>query len=405
MANVAKMFKSGVVIILIVVAIIGALCFNSAAEYVDNDEYVIHQSAFTGKLTVWNTPGWHGQWFGKVVHFKKAQDIYLSSEELDGGSGKSVQPVSVVFPDGKAEVDVVARYELSLADSIQKEIYKKYGNPEAVHSMIRQQIIEAVQGVGPLMSSSSAYSSRKPEVALLARSMSLDGIYASQVLIDTTFDNSTAVFVKRYNVKRVNGKPVITKPSILGVYGIILPVFSVKNMDFDSKTVKLIEARKDAQLASQSAITAYQNGQALIAEEKATQEVLKIKEVTIAQKSAEVATIKAQQDKDVAVLNATKLREVATENLQTKTLDGDAMKVTARAKEVAIKKSGALTETEKYTIDAGVKRDIGVAEANAKRPVPGIIVGGSGSSGEGSGNGIETAVMVGLLKELNLTTK
>lgn len=323
--SVSSLLKKSVALIAVIAILVIGLGFNSVMEYVDNTEYAIHQNAFTGKLAVWNDAGWHVQMFGKVVKFSKAGEIYLSSDDLDGGSGKESQPVSVVFPDGKADVDVVTRYELALIDSIQMELYRKYGNPQAVHNMIRGQIIEAVQGVGPLMSSSEAYSDRKPEVALLSRSMSLEGIYASQVNIDTTFDNdSNTVLVKSYDTKVRNDKPVITKESVLGAYNIVLPVFSVKNMEFDSKTVKLIEARKDAQLAKQSAITAFQNGQASIAKEKATQEVEKIKQVTIAEKEAEVARIKAEKEKSVAVTNATKDSEVATLNAE-------------RAKQVALK--------------------------------------------------------------------
>jgi len=397
MASVAKMFKGGITIIVVVLLVVIALGFNSFMEYVDNTEYAVHQNAFTGELTVWNTPGWHVQMFGKVMKFPKAGDIYLSSDELDGGSGKEVQPVGVRFPDGTAKIDVVCRYELSLIDSIQLDLYRKYGNAQAVHNMIRQQIIESVKGVGPLMSSSEAYSDRKPEVAILARDMALNGIFASQVIIDTTYTvddgDSNQVVMKRYDVKRVNGDPVITKPSILKDYHIILPVFNVKDMDFDKKTIALIEARKDAQLSKQSAITAYQNGLAQVAKERATQEAIKIKAVTIAEK-----------ERDVAVLNAEKNRKVAEENLKTTKLDAEGIIVAAKAKEVAIKKSGAMTELDKYKIDAEVKKSIGMEEWKSKRPVPTTMIVGGGEGKGGSTSAMDNAVQLGVLKATGMIT-
>lgn len=181
----------------IVVIIIVILAFGSLMEYVDNDEYAIHQSIKSGKLTVWNAPGWHFQLFGKVEKYKKAVDIYLSGDPLDGGTGKEVQAITVLFPDGQADVDVVARYKLSLLEKTQKALYINYGNAESVKSMVRQQVLEGVKQVGPLMSSAEAYSDRKPEFAILGKRQSLEGIFQSEILIDTTTDkDSNLIFVK-----------------------------------------------------------------------------------------------------------------------------------------------------------------------------------------------------------------
>jgi len=395
MASVAKMFKGGITIIVIVAIVVVGLSFNSFMDYVDNTEYAVYQDAFTGKLTVWNTPGWHVQKFGKVVKFPKAGDIFLSSDELDGGSGKEVQPVSVLFPDGNAKVDVVCRYEMSLIDSIQLDLYKKYGNAQAVHNMIRQQVIEAVKGVGPLMSSSEAYSDRKPEVAILARDMALKGIYASQVIIDTSYTvengDTNQVVVKRYDVKLdANNNPIVTKKSILDDYNIILPVFNVKDMDFDKKTIALIEARKDAQLSKQSAITAYQKGLARVAEERATQEAIKIKAVTIAEKERDVAVLNAEKERKVAELEAEKAKQVALKTIREAKAQADAN---------ALKVKAGLTPQEKAewqyktTVD-GIKAMYGPGIGSWD--LPDIM--SNGGSGEGSGGFMEALGMNQMLE-------
>lgn len=393
-------FRGGVVAVLVIVGLIIGIGFQSFMEYVDNTEYAIHQNAFTGELTVWNDAGWHVQMFGKVVKFPKAGDIYLSADDLDGGSGKDVQPVSVLFPDGNAKVDVVSRYELSLIDSIQMDLYVKYGNPEAVHNMIRQQIIEAVKGVGPLMSSAEAYSDRKPEFAILARSMSLEGIYASNVNKDTTYDkDSNVVVVKSYDVKKENGRPIITKGSILKEYNMTLPIFNVKDMDFDDKTVALIEARKEAQKAKQDAITAEEKGKARIAAEKATQEVEKIKQVTIAEKEKEVAELQAQKEKSVAVTQAEKEKEVATlqklkeEQLKQATI----LKAEAKKRELEI--ADGLSERAKYEIDKKTEATIKSAEALSKWVGPKIVMSGGSDGGQG-GSGVEKALMIKMMSDM-----
>lgn len=376
--KISSLIKGAVGVAVAIVVVIGAICFTSITEYVDNTEYAIHQGALSGELTVWNEPGWHGQWFGKVVKFQKAGDIYLSSDELDGGKGADVQPVAVLFPDGSAEVDVVARYELSLAETIQKDLYKKYGSEASVKSMIRQQVLEGMKQVGPLMSSSEAYSDKKSDVAILARSMALEGIYASNVDVDTTVDkDKNIVLVKRYNVKRDTlGVPVITKESILKDYGITLPVYNVKDMDFDPKTVALIEARKNAQKAKQDAITAFEQGQAKVAEERATQEVEKIKQVTIAEKEKEVAVLDAEREKEVAALNAEKAKQEALATVRA-----------AEAKKKELLLADGLSAKAKYEIDKRTEAQIESAKYYSKWVGPQIVVNGAGGGKGGSGLG------------------
>jgi len=232
------------------------------------------------------------------------------------------------------------------------------------------------------MSSSSAYSDRKPEVATLARSMSLEGIYASQVIRDTTYivedGDSTIAITKRYDVKRdANGRPVITKKSILADYNIVLPVFNVKDMDFDSKTVKLIDARKDAQLAKQNALTSYQNGLAKVAEERATQEAIKIKAVTIAEKERDVAVLNAERARQVAELEAEKAKQVALKTIREAKAQADASALKVRAGLTPQEKA----EWEYKTTVDGIKAMYGPGIGSWD--LPDIMSGGNGDGAGG----------------------
>ncbi len=73
----------------------------------------------------------------------------------------------------------------------------------------------------------------------------------------------------------------------------------------------MVDARKTAQVDQQNAITAKAKGDALIATEKATQEVAKIKEVTIAEKNKEVAELDAEKLYKVAEFAALAAKENA----------------------------------------------------------------------------------------------
>ena len=373
-----EIFKGTIIVGLVAVVIAIFVGFSSITEFIDNDEYAIHQSAIKGKLTVWNSPGLHWQWFGKVVTYKKQGDIYLSADALDGGNGDDVQAVRVQFPDGHADIDVVTRYQLSLNEDIQKSLYQQIGNEEAITRLMRQQILEAVGQVGPLMLSSDAYADRRPDIARLGREMTLIGIYAAGVTRDTTgYDkDKNPILIKQYGVLMENNKAVVTKESILADYAISFPVFNCKGMKFDSKTVALIEAKKDAKKAKQDAITAFENGQAKVATEKATQEVEKIKQVTIAEK-----------EKDVAVLNATRKKEVAELAALEAKEKKKAKVLMAQAKKAELDIADGLSELAKYTIDKQTEATIESAKFYSKWVGPQIVVTGQGGGSGGSGLG------------------
>jgi len=370
MANPKGVFKFILIAGVVIVALLVVFGFTRITEFVDNDEYSIHQSAIKGNLTVWNDAGLHWQWFGKVEKYKKQGDIFLSADAIDGGDGADVQAVRVQFPDGHTDVDVVTRYQLSLNEDIQKALYKEVGNEVAIQRLIRQQILEAVGQIGPLMLSSDAYADRRPDIAPLGREMTIHGIYAAKVTIDTTgYDkDKKPILIKQYGVLKVNNKPVITKESILVNYGISFPVFNCKDMKFDSKTVALIEAKKDAKKAKQAAITAFENGQALIAEQKAEQEVIKVKAVTIAEKEKRVAELNSEKLKRIAELKA----EAAVENKKAAVLD-------AQAKKAELDIADGLSAHAKYLIDANKEASIERAKHFSKFVGPKIVMmGGTG---------------------------
>jgi hypothetical protein len=181
--------------------------------------------------------------------------------------------------------------------------------------------------------------------------------------------------------------PIIAKEPLLGKYSIVFSQFNIKRLhNFDSRTVELIDKRKEAKAMQQAAITAKAKGEKEIAEKKATQEALKIEEVTKAEKVAAVAVIEAEKLFMVAEFGA-------KEAIQEKA------KKIAIAEGIAeeLRIADGLSERDKYQIDADVKRDIGVAEHMSKWIGPQIVMtGGNDSKG---GSGIEKALMIQMMSE------
>lgn len=264
-------------------------------------------------------------------------------------------------------------YELSLDPTIQIPMHMIYNNDMNVKYMIKQQILEALKNTGALMSAEEAYSSERAEFVRLAREQALVGLYKSHVDIDTVeVAGGAPAYIKRYSVERdKDGNPIITKESLLAKYNITLPQFNIKDMDFDPKLQALIDSRKDAQKAEQAAITAKAEGEAKIATEKATQEISKIKEVTIAQKEKEVAVLNAQREYEVSALQAKQAGEVAKKIIA---------QGTAEAETNRLKVNAGLTPQERAEWD--YKTKVGVAEKLAGITFPGMMIIGGGSNGQ-----------------------
>lgn len=379
----ATLIKGILLLVLAIVIIVGA---SSMWETNRAGEYQVKQAFYTGTLSVRNEPGTYGQWFGDIHTYQITGDIFLSNRDEDGGDTvitSSNAAERVQFPNGYADVDFVGLYEIPLNPDIQKTLHIKYNNDANLNYMIKQQIIEALKNTGALMSAEEAYSSNRAEFVRLAREQALYGLYKADFEVDTA-TNEKHYFV----AKGPDGKPIITKPSILQEYGIRLPQFNIKDMDFDPKLKGLIDARKDAQKAAQDAITAKASGDARIATEKATQEVAKVKEVTIAEKNKRVAELDAEKLFRVAEFAA----KEAKENAKKIIAEGE-----AQAEANRLKVNAGLTPQERAEWE--YKTKVGVAEQLAKINVPTIIAGG------GSGGAINPFDAIGLKAIMDITDK
>ena len=213
--------------------------------------------------------------------------------------------------------------------------------------------------------------------------------------------------VQEYRVTKLkldkDGNRVMTKKSALNRYGIKVLQFDIQNVKLDEKAQNQLDIVKEremqrvanataAETAKQKALTAEAEGKAKIAEAKAAQEVIKIAEVTQAEKERDVAILNAEREKEVARLNALK----ALEDAKRIRAEGEAEAAANRAKVIA-----GLTPQERAEWE--YKTKVGVAEALAKSThplVPEIMM--AGDSKGGAGNAMDA---VGLNMLMDLTSK
>ncbi len=370
----------------------------------------VKQVALAGDLIVKKTPGFWWQNFGYVETYELLGDVFLSKDNEDGDNSDITQAERVLFPNGYADVNFVGAYELPLDDEKLINLHLKYNSDKNVKYMVKQQIIEALKNTGTLMSAEEAYSDKRSDFTQLAREQALVGLYKSKVTRDTIVDaTGQKTIISNYSVARdENGNPIVMKPSLLQNFGIMLPQFNVKDMDFDPKLMGLIESRKDAQKAMQDAITAKAEGESKIATEKATQEVEKIKQVTIAQKEAEVAKIDADKDAQVAKIDAEKKYKVAEFAAKQAQEEKKAIiaKGQADAEANALKVKAGLSPQERaewnYKTQVGIAAELAKSKEGVWTPQFVVVGGGDGKGGESlATQSFGINMMLGALEKLD----
>ena len=362
---------------LIITGICGLLCIIFAGKIFETNQfgnYQIKQAAGTGTISVRNDAGLYLQMFGSIETYPVSEDVDFENENLQ-----------VRFNDGSvARVKGTVKFKLPSNPEKQKELHRDYGNYMNVErDLIIRNVGEALSNTATYMVAEDSYASGRATFSDLAMQQLKDGIFKTSTKIVDVIDTDGTKFKKK-EIRIVYDEaknPVIQKPSLLKHYGIEILQFVVNDFEYDEKINELIARKKDAEQnkvvamanaekAKQDAITAEEQGKARIAEARANAEVLKATEVTDAQKRADIAKIKAEQDKEVARLAAEQAKYEA-EKIKAK---GEAEAFAAKKKVEA-----GLTPLEKATIEKETK--IGIAEALARVKFPNSMVIGGGSNG------------------------
>lgn len=360
----------GLVSLLVVIGITKSLFSTNDAGY-----YQVKQAALTGSLSVHTDPGTYLRLFGNVTTYHQSDMYYFSKSDLDGGKGPEADTIKIRFQDGgTAEVSGAIKFRLPTNPEKQLLIHQDFRTYEnAKHDLIRQVVAEAIMQTATLMRAEESYSTRRSEFTALAEEQIRNGIYETVSKEFKDKDAEGNEFIeKEVNVKLDQaGKPVVRKLSPLSRYGVEVVQFVIKDIDFDKTIDSLISKKKEAEQqkvvakanaekAKQDAITAREQGAAKIAEEKATQEVEKIKEVTIAQKEFEVSQLRrkqSEQDSQAAII-----------------------KGRAEAEVNKLKVAAGLTPLERATIQK--ETAIGVADKLSQIQFPQMMI--LGGSKEGS---------------------
>ena len=348
-------------------------------ENVDNSEIVIIQSVFSGKISIYTTPGPVFQGFGTATHYKKSNQFWFSSKKDEGKSSiNEDQSIKIRFNDGgHGQISGSVRWYMPTDDKATLKLHTDFGSQDAIEQqLIRQVVTKAVYMTGPLMSSKESSAEKRNDLLSFIEDQSINGVYRTKqedvkVHDDLMNTDKTVTVVKI--VQDEKGLPMRQEISSVKVYGVNLQGLALNSIDYDAEVENQIKVQQQAYMqvqtaianskkAEQDAITTELQGKAAAAKAKWEQEVIKAQAITQAQQEKEVAALQAQ----TALLEAQKVKT-----------DADA-KSYANARLV----SAGLTPQERAQFEKDTK--IGVAEAISKIVLPTTYMNGGGGNKDAS---------------------
>lgn len=407
----------------ITVLVVVATLISQMIAWNEADERLVHQSAFTGNLTVINQAGPYFKAFGTVSAYKKVISINFTGNNAATASAL-VPLIPIRFLDTTTgDARGVSRFRLpgnvpaSESGALRGllKIHEEFGSQETlISNLLMRATTENVKASARMMSVEQHYSGGNGQLSQDFSDQLVNGIFVTEQIFSTGNRSKNQEFNNLSKQQRVTitikqdaeGNPLRNSP-ILGAYGITVVDASIIDIDYESKVNARLEAQKQAaadealarqnlKKAEQQARTEVALGEQAIAKQRAESEKLKIKEQIDAERVKANAIISAQQRVAVKAELAKEQEEI----LKQQRLEALGMDVLAEARQRA--KSAALDP--KYVFDETLKAEVKIQTAlfnslGNSRLVPEIVIGGGG---EGQNNGSEFMRLLAADAALNL---
>ena len=384
--------KSILGIVLGVVAILFFIGSFFIFEDADKSKNYVCQMPITGNYKVWTDGGLQVQMFGNVESYSKTSQVEFSGVEKNemGYVGVGRTPAAALTFNDKGKGMIVGSFRVVLPTDHQNmsKIQRDFGSEDAlIDNLVRPTLYKVVTACGPLMSSLESVSDTRTDLIAYITDQLNNGVYKTkavkiEVLNDLTGEMETrsqSIILEDLNAPGGYARQEI---SPFSQYGITCGLVSILDIKYDAATQDQIDAQKQANLAvitsKTKSIEAMQRTLQITEEGKAAAEKAKWEQ----EREKAVAVTKAQQEFEVAELNAKKAKQDA---LRIK-YEGEAKAEANKALVLA-----GLTPAEKAEYE--YKTKVGVAEALAKTVWPKIVMGGYG-------NGGNTAMDVIALKQM-----
>ena len=359
-------------------------------EDCDKSKNYVCQYPITGKYEVWTEGGAQFQWWGNVYEYSKTNQVEFTGVEKneEGYVAAGSNPgAAVTFNDrGRGFIIGSLRVVLPRDFNHMAKIQQEFGSEEAlISTLIKPTLYKVVTSCGPLMSSLESVSETRTDLIQYITDQLNEGVYKTKITkikVTNELTGDTETVAKAEILVDRNGNYMRQEKSPFQQYGITCNLVSITDIKYDKATQDQIDAQKQANLAVVTAKTksleAIQKTVLITEQGKADAEKAKWEQ----EKEKAVAVTKAQQEFEVAKLEAAKAEEVARKVRA----EGEAKAAANRALVSAGATPDQLLQMKKETM-IGIAREL----ANSKTEwVPKIMVNGN------NGNGSDPMQTVGL---------
>lgn len=361
-----------------VIAVLFLSMLSSIGEDVKNEEIVVNQAPFTGRMSYWTSPGFRWQWFGKTTTYYKTQQLWFGSTNEKGekieGTG---EPIPVIFNDASDGLIYGSlRVKLPTDTEHLSRIQTDYnGMDRLMNDLVRPTVTKVIYASGPLMSAFESYAEKKNDLISYITDQLNNGVYRTRVVTTEvedalTGEKKTQKVASLIPDENAAGGYARSETSPFSYYGLEIGQVAVSRIAYPEQVTTQISRQQEANMAVQTA-----RAQALQAQQDA---------ITVEEKGRAAATAaKWEQEKlkAVAVTQAEQEREVS--RLAAEKAEFDKMKIIARGEAEAAanraKVAAGLTPQERAEWD--YKTKVGVAAEIAKIQLPRIVMTGGQSSG------------------------
>ena len=394
-----KVSKSTILgIVVAAIAIIFLCCAKNIGEDVKNEEIIVNQYPFSGKMSYWTEPGYKWQLFGYTTRYYKTQQFWFGGKDMEGNTHGS--PIKVIFND--ASVGYIygsLRVQLPTDTNHLSKIQTAYnGMDRVMNDLVAQNVTKVIYASGPLMSAFESYAEKKNDLINYIDDQLTNGVYKTTITEVITKDSFTG---EEKTVKVASliadsdaaGGYKRAEKSPFSSYGIICDQVSISEIKYDEKVNRQIEAQQQANMSIQTkkseALAAQQDAIKSEAEGKAAAMKAKWEQ----EKEKAVAVTKAEQEFEVARLAALKAKEEA------KKIEAEGMAKAAANRALV---SAGLTPIERATIDK--ETAIGIAHELAQSNVswvPTIMFGGNANGNNSAMDAVGLNMMLDVVNKMN----
>lgn len=338
----------------------------------------------TGTMEVKFAEGWYLAPFAKETIYPN-----VISDDLENGIGVRYQD------GGRGTVDGTVRAQLPNDEATMLTLHREFLSPEGLTAkLFIPEIKQSLMQTAGLLTSEEAYAEKRSNIAEWAEAIMENGRFNTKVVArEITMTDGTK---QRKNVPEIVYKDGIAQHqgSPLQNYGVKVSGFQVTNIDFEIATQKQIDAKRDAEMGS---ITARANADKALWQKK---EVEANGEKEVAARRYEQLQINekdilvAEREKQVALIEAARVKEVNAEQLLAAQIDVKTAKeqaaatieraaAEAKAKELVMNADGALDK--KLAAYNKAMADWATAyQLRTVADVPQIVMGGDGKTSNGS---------------------